>query len=229
MLVRVVQSLRAVPSVGRIIISIDDPTVLNSLASLRTLRDAGILGFHISSGSPSLSALDCFKSLPAGQPLLVTAADHPLLTAEMLNYFCSAAKGSNADAIAGVVSASLFYAHYPKSKRSFIPLRNDSFCGTNLFALLTPRAAVAAAFWDHAGKFRKRPWRLLSTFGFVNLVLLASRQLDLEAATVRASRVIGARIGVVQMPFAECAIDVDSPADLAMALRILGERKAGVS
>jgi len=221
---RVVRSLRAVQSIRHIVVSIDNPAVLDGLSELRALADSGVLGFHLSGRSPSMSALDYFGSLPAGEPLLVTTADHALLTAEMVEHFCLAVEGSDADVVVGVVSASLFRAHYPESKRSFIPLRDEGFCGANLFAFRSPRATRAAAFWAHAGKFRKRPWRLVSTFGFMNLALVALRRLDLQAARVRASRVIGARIDVVQMPFAECAIDVDSPSDLAIASRILAAR-----
>lgn len=226
MLVRVVRNLRAVRSVHRIVVSIDDPAVLDGLSELRALADSGVLGFHLSGRSPSMSALDYFGSLPAGEPLLVTTADHALLTAEMVEHFCLAAENSEADVVVGMVSASLFRAHYPESKRTFIRLRDGSFCGANLFVFRGPRAAVAAAFWTRAEKFRKRPWRLVSVFGPTNLALFALRRLDLEAALVRASRVIGARIEAVQMPFAECAIDVDSPSDLAIASRILVERGA---
>jgi hypothetical protein len=90
--------------------------------------------------------------------------------------------------------------------------------------LRTPCAAAAAAFWHHAGQFRKRPWRLISTFGLINLVLLALRRLDLAAAIPRVSRVLGASVEVVQMPFAECAIDVDNLKDLETASRILTQR-----
>jgi 2-phospho-L-lactate guanylyltransferase (CobY/MobA/RfbA family) len=226
MLVRVVRSLQAVPHVRRIAVSIDDLALLTHLPELQGLMDSGALEFHQSGRSPSASVLDYFESLPVEQSLLVTTADHPLLTAEMLEYFCTAVGKSNADVVVGVVAASLFRARYPQSKRTFLKVRGESFCGTNLFALHGPRAAAAAAFWGHAGKFRKRPWRLVSVFGPTTLALFALRRLDLDAALVRVSRIIGARVAVVQMPFAECAIDVDNPRDLALASRILAEREA---
>ena len=59
----------------------------------------------------------------------------------MLHHFCTAVAENDADIMAGVMAASVFRARYPHSKRSFIPLREESFCGTNLFALCTPQAA----------------------------------------------------------------------------------------
>jgi GTP:adenosylcobinamide-phosphate guanylyltransferase len=227
MLVRVVRELRAVPQVKQIAISIDDPTILSSLTEIRALVESGVVQVHLSGPSPAASVSAYFQSLSARQPLLVTTADHPLLTAEMLTYFCTAVTESGADVAAGVMAASVFRVKYPHSKRSFIPLRDESFCGTNLFALCTPQAASAAQFWGHAGQFRKRPWRLMSTFGLTNFLLLALKRLDLAAAIPRASRVLGAHVAIVQLPFPECAIDVDSLDDLAMATRILTEREIG--
>jgi len=50
---------------------------------------------------------------------------------------------------------------------------------------------------------------------------IQATQLDLAAAFPRVSRILGASIDVVQMPFAEYAIDVDNLNDLATASRIL--------
>lgn len=227
MLDRVVHTLRTVQGVQRVAISTDEPTCLERLDELRELAAAGLLHFHGVGDSPSASVLKYLSQLPAGELLLVITADHPLLTTEMLEYFCAAARQNDADLTVGVMAESLFRTYYPDSKRSFIPLRGERFCGTNLFALRGgPGAEAAATFWNHAGQFRKRPWRLLSTFGVWNLVLIALRRLDAEAARKSAEKVIGADIAVVQMPFVESAIDVDNAGDLVLVARILSERDA---
>jgi molybdopterin-guanine dinucleotide biosynthesis protein A len=225
MLVRVLRAVRAVSQVKHIAVSIDDPAILDSLPEVRSLVESGAVQVHPSGPSPAASVLTYFQSLSPQESLVVTTADHPLLTAEMFSYFCTAVTKSDADVGAGVMAASVFRKQYPHSKRSFIPLRDESFCGTNLFALCTPRAASAARFWGHAGQFRKRPWRLISTFGVTNLLLLALRRLDLQGAIPRASRALGARVAVVQMPFPECAIDVDNLDDFAVATKILTARE----
>ncbi len=69
------------------------------------------------------------------------------------------------------VAASVFRRRYPHSRRTFIPLRGESFSGANLFGFLTPEAAVAAEFWGRAEAFRKRPWRLARIFGPASLAL----------------------------------------------------------
>jgi GTP:adenosylcobinamide-phosphate guanylyltransferase len=225
MLVRVVRSISAASQVAKIVVSSDDPSSLHALPELAVAVESGVLSFHYSRNSPAESVVDYATRFSMGEPLLVTSADHPLLTAEMVDYFCRAACASGADVVAGVVAASLFSARYPQSRRTFIRLRGESFCGANLFTLHTPRAVAAARFWSHAGQFRKRPWRLVSTFGLSTLALFALRRLDLHAAVTRVSQILGVRVAAVQMPFAECAIDVDNAADLALATHILCTRE----
>jgi GTP:adenosylcobinamide-phosphate guanylyltransferase len=225
MLVRVVRSLRAAAPVGPILISVDEAEVL-SHPDLQALVDAGVLARVGCGASPSASVERFRRERPSDLPLLVTTADHPLLSSEMIEHFCAAALGCAADVAVGVVSASLLRAHYPESPRTVIRLKDEGLSGANLFAFLTPRSTRAAEFWVRAEEFRKRPWRLVSVFGPLALVRFLLGRLDLEAATRRASRAIGATIAVVRLPFPECAIDVDRPADLVLATQILERRDA---
>ena len=77
-----------------------------------------------------------------------------------------------------------------------------------------------------AEAFRKQPWRLALAFGPRALIAFWRRRFDLDTALEQISRVIGARVQAVRMPFAEAAIDVDRAADLALATQILAEREA---
>ena len=77
------------------------------------------------------------------------------------------------------------------------------------------------AFWRRVEQERKRPWRLVRAFGLRPLFAYLFGRLTLDDAMVRASGVIGARVAAVRLPFAEAAIDVDKPADLALVEAIL--------
>jgi len=227
MLVRVLAVLGETPGVGRIAVSVDDPAVLEAAGLLRD-STAGAPGItiHQSKESPAASVLDYVENVARGEPVLVTTADHPLLTSSMVRHFWERATASGADVAVGMARASLVLEHYPGALRSFIPMRDDRYTATNLFAFLTPKAATAAAFWRRMEAYRKRPWRLIAQFGAVNLALILLRRLDLDAAVARASRVIGARIVAVEMPFADAAIDVDKPSDFELATEILTRRSA---
>jgi hypothetical protein len=67
---------------------------------------------------------------------------------------------------------------------------------------------------------------MVAVFGPAMLARFALRRLDLDAALAHAGAVIGASLAAVRMPFAESAIDVDTPQDLALANRLLAERRS---
>jgi hypothetical protein len=81
-----------------------------------------------------------------------------------------------------------------------------------------------AEFWMAMERHRKRPWRLIAAIGPLTLLRFATGMLDLRAVERLLSRRAGAAVRVVEMPFAEAAIDVDKPADLELADAILRRR-----
>lgn len=224
MLLRVVRALRGA-GIGRVTVSIDEPQRLEAVPELRALLASGEIASRPSLASPSRSVLDALERAEPGERLLVTTADHALLTPEMLEHFTAAADAEPADVVVGVVTASLLRAHYPESRRTFLWLRGEGYSGANLFAFQGPAAGRAAAFWVRAERYRKRPWRLVGAFGPWTLALFALRRLDLDTALARVSRAMGARVRPVILPFAEAAIDVDRAEDLALAEHILASRE----
>ncbi len=221
MLLRVVHALREARSVGSIAVSIDDPTALDAVPELREQVRAQALELHQSASSPSASVSDVLSRLPESEALLATTADHPLLTAEIVDHFAAEAMAREVDVAVGMVTASVLLGRFPEAARTFLRLRGERFTGANLFLFRGPQARRVTDFWSRAERFRKRPWRLVSAFGPLNLALFLLGRLDLEEAFARVSRVIGARVGAVPLPFPEAAIDVDKPADLELVSRIL--------
>lgn len=226
MLMRVIRTLRAAPSVAALTISIDDPAALDDVAELRALVASGELTLRRSEKSVSRSVLAALDARPAGEPVLVTTADHALLTPAMVEHFTREARAPGADLYVALVTATLLRAHYPESTRTYLPMRDDLYSGANLFAFMTRDARRAAEFWVRAEALRKQPWRLALAFGPRALWLFWRRRLTLDAVLERISPVIGARVRAVRMPFAEAAIDVDRASDLELATRILGERES---
>ncbi len=156
--------------------------------------------------------------------MFITTADHALLTPKIIDHFAACAEQSDADLAMGVVAESVIRASYPSTTRTYLRFRDGRYSGANLFAFQLPQALRAADFWIRAEAFRKRPWRLASTFGPTTLLLFALRRLSLEQALERASRAIGCQVRAVPLPFAEAAIDVDRPSDLDLASEILTAR-----
>jgi GTP:adenosylcobinamide-phosphate guanylyltransferase len=215
MLSRVIAALRATAGIGRIAVSIPDPAAVSDLG-VETLATAA---------SPSLSVLAAIDRLPT--PLLVTTADHALLTPEIVARFvASAAAARDADLVAGVVERAAVEAVVPETRRTYWQFRDGSFSGANLYYLRTAQARAAVEFWRRVESDRKRPWRIAQAFGPGLLISYLVGRLTLDQAMQRASVRLGCRVQAVSLPFGEAAIDVDKPTDLALVERLLAGRKA---
>lgn len=225
MLERVLRTLAATPCIREITVSIDTPWLLDRFPGITALRDSNDVRLVVveATDSPSRSVLAILDEGSSEQPLLVTTADHALLTVEMVEYFLGQAEERGADLAVGLVSATVLKARFPDSVRTWLRFAGEQYSGANLFAFQTPRARRAVEFWARAENFRKRPWRLAATFGWRPLLLFLRRRLDLDAAFAKVSEALGARTCAVVMPQAEAAIDVDKMADLALVKQILRE------
>ncbi len=219
MILRVYECLEMASTVSRTVISIGEASVIADFAELQGV------GLHRSRDSPASSVFDYFVNHHSCEPLLVTTADHALLTPKMVEYFCRRAMMLDADIIVAVVSASVLRRRFPCSRRTFFSFADGQFCGANLFLLRSPESSNAVKFWENAGQFRKTPWRLVAKFGLLNLLRFFVGRLHSARAAEQVSRTVGARIGVIKMPFAEAGIDVDSLKDLKLAEEILALRK----
>lgn len=224
MLQRVVRTLEASPRISGIQVSIDAPELLQGFSGLSGAISRGALQVLPSADSPSRSVLAALDSL-GDYPVLITTADHALLDGPMLEEFLAGAEGSGADLAVGLVPRSILEKRFPGARRTYLPFKGESFSGANLFAFLTPEARRVAEFWQQAESHRKRPWRLVSVFGPISLLLFALRRLDLASALGRASRVIGARVAAVEMSRAEAALDVDRMSDLELVREWVASRQ----
>jgi CTP:molybdopterin cytidylyltransferase MocA len=228
MIERVLQALAACPLVGQIVVASEITGRLAELPTLRALALAERLQFCASQPSLSLSVAAVFEE--SGPPLLVTTADHPLLEADLVTEFLTAARASGADVAIGLVDQRLIEAAAPASRRTYLRFRDCAVSGANLFFFASPSALAAIRFWRRVETERKRPWRIAAAFGPGLLLGYALRRFNLAAACARAGRRIGVGVAPVLLSRAEAAIDVDRPEHLGLAERLLVARaQAGVS
>jgi CTP:molybdopterin cytidylyltransferase MocA len=224
MLARVVEALAASRSVGSIVISIEDPDLVGDLERLSPRRKDGRLRVFPSAATPSLSALAAAKSLDQPFPLLITTADHALLTPDLVDFFAAAARESGADIVAGLVPAEVLVDAYPQSQRTFLRFRDGRYSSCNLFCVLTAAGLGVLDFWRRVERDRKRPWRIAGAFGIGTLIAYRLGRLTLDQALTRLSQTLEVVARAVIVPTAEAAIDVDKPSDLALVEEILRRR-----
>ena len=224
MVLRVLDALAAARETGVRILAGPARESVEQDAELCNLINTGMVQWHSPHATPSTSAFSVLQSLPDDVPVLVTTADHALLTAEMVDYFCKAARNSGCDVLAGVARHDLVAEAFPESRRTVTRLKDGGYCGCNLFAFLTPQARLAADFWRKVEKERKKPLRIVKVMGWLAVLRYLLGQLTLNQALSGLSRRMKLQVGVVQMPFAEAAVDVDKVDDWILVESLLAGR-----
>jgi CTP:molybdopterin cytidylyltransferase MocA len=229
MVLRVLDALAEAREVGTRILAGPERACVAGNAELDSLVGSGRVLWRSPQATPSSSAFGILQTLPDDVPVVVTTADHALLTAAMVDHFCAAARASGCDVVAGVARHDLVAAAFPGTRRTVTRLRDGGYCGCNLFAFLTPQARLAADFWRRVEQERKKPLRIVRVMGWVAVLRYLSGRLSLDQALAGLSRRMGLQAGVVTMPFAEAAVDVDKVEDWLLAERLLAAKDSGAS
>jgi GTP:adenosylcobinamide-phosphate guanylyltransferase len=222
MILRVLDTLRQCPEIGRVVLSVNERTLIDRLPELARRVAAGEVTVVDAARSPATSVIAALERIEDPLPLLIATADHPLLTPAMVRHFLKAL--GNAEAAAAVASEAVIAPAYPETRRTYIRLRGGAYSGCNLFAVVTPEADRVARFWTRVEAYRKQPWRLFAAAGPGPLLSFLFRRLDIDGVADRLSRMLGLRLRAIVLPFPEAAMDVDKPSDLALAEKILASR-----
>lgn len=221
MIIRVLNALRKSPSVNRIAISIETPKPLEDAPEFARMPTKRKISIVKSAKYASASVLKAIKDAEFDYPVLVTTADHALLMPDIVDHFCQTSAWSSADITVGMAHEDVVKMAYPHAKRTFFKFSDGRFSGCNLFALRSEQAANAVRFWQKIERERKRPWRIVKAFGIGRLATYLGGMLSLTSAMEQAGDLTGTKIEAIRIPFAEAAIDVDKPEDLALAEEIL--------
>ncbi len=218
MLSHVLSALLNAPEVSKVTIVAQQPDAFHAAVP----ADARISWFASGAGI-STSILSLLDQNDAPEwPILVTTADHPLLTTEMVASFIAGC--DDCDLAVAMVERAVLLGAYPENKRTWFKFHDGWWSGANIFALKSPKSRAALQLWAKAEQDRKQVWKLFLHFG----PLLALRAITRSIGMADALRVAGRRLGLVAklvpLPHAEAAIDVDKPADHVLASDILSRR-----
>ncbi|MCH8617195.1 nucleotidyltransferase family protein [Sphingomonas sp. SM33] len=175
------------------------------------------------SGGTIASTLEAFCLDPNTQwPLLVTTADHALLTAGMIDDFIAKAQG--ADIAIGLVERRSLLKRLPESQRTWLKFRGGAYSGANLFLLGGPQVQPALELWQSVEQDRKKVLRVLWQLGFLGFLGAALRFRTLQQALDGVGRKLGLTIRAVELSDPLAAVDVDKPADHQLVTAIIEGR-----
>lgn len=219
---RVIETLNAAASVSGGLICGPDPATRATNPVIRDILDRSSFTWVPPADGPAESALTSLAELPE-RPVLLTAADHALLTPDAVDTFCGLAQLADADFVVGLVPYAIVREAFPDSKRTVLKFADGRFCGSNLFMVRTEAGARLLEFWRSIAQHRKKPWRMASEIGVGTLLGYLSSRLTLTDTLERISQKAGCRVAHVEVLNPRAAVDVDSIADHALAEQLLSE------
>jgi len=223
MLARVARTLLACPSIADVVVLSQTPDALIADAPAWMAREPRLRTAAGGAGiSTSIAAVAGGAAVP--WPVLVTTADHPLLTVATIETFLAGV--GEADVAVAAVERQVLHAAYPGNRRTWLKFADGAWTGANLFALRGDRARPALTSWAEVEQDRKKALKLVWHFGPLLALRAVTRTIGLGGAIAAAGRRMGLTARLVPLPDPTAAIDVDKPADLALAERILQAREA---
>ncbi|GEM_PF-36473 len=182
------------------------------------LPNQGSLWANQHAGLLKLQELD-----PSDRMVLASPADIPLLTGEMVRWFVQACQPLDRELYWSVVPKEVMEATFPGSGRTFVPLKDGSFCSGALF-LGDLQAAIG--FQDRIRdmletrkNFLQQAWLL----GPWTLLKLLFRQLTIAELLDKAQEFLGVTGAPAISPYPELGMDIDKPHQLALVEAFLQE------
>jgi GTP:adenosylcobinamide-phosphate guanylyltransferase len=213
MVLRVLDSLNAASQVESTVLCGPTQALIKQEPELEARIDSGRVKWIASQTTPSSSTYHALQSLPDDAPVLVTTADHAMLSAQIVDAFCTDARRTGCDVAVGLASKEIVTAAFPETKRTAIKFRGGAYCGCNLFGFLNAQAYIAAHFWRQVEQQRKKPLRMMRILGRRAVIQYLLGRMSLKDALDHISSIMGIRAGAVILPFPEAAVDVDSVED----------------
>lgn len=219
MIARVIAALEGAAEVASVHLSGPAETVMRDSEVLSELVNSGRVAWSAPGPTPSTSAFEMLSRFPADQKVMITTADHPLLTSVIVDHFCRDAARSGCDMVVGLAPHDLVSVAYPDLKKTVLRFRDGAFCGCNLFAFLTADGRRMADLWREVERERKKPRAVIRMLGVLAVLRYRLGWLTLERALALLSRKAGLRVGVVVLPYAHASVDVDSVDDYVVLQR----------
>jgi len=224
MVIRVLDTLAACDLITTVILCGPPESLHMHCPELKLRIASGQVTWIPNLDSPSRSAESGLSQIPSDTPVLLTTADHALLTPDMVQSFLRSSLAIQGDATVGLVRQQDIAAAFPGSKRTVIRLRDGGFCGCNLFTF-NPQGRALIRFWRQAEDLRKRPWRLIAqVLGFKMVLSYLFGFLTLQKGLQAVSEKSGVKIQGIMLDDPRAGVDVDKVEYLVLAESILKKK-----
>ncbi len=194
-----------------IIVGLDETSEITCKKPLSFVPDNGSMMSNIRRGVEEVTRVN-----PVSTHTLLAACDIPGLKTEMVDWAIENSLPMQADIVYHVVADSVMEARFPGSNRSYTHLKDGSVCGGDLNVIANSIIRTHVELWERLSAARKNVFKQAAIFGLPLLVMLLLRAIDLKGAADYLSKRLELNCQAVLCPYAEMAMDVDKPHQLAL-------------
>ena len=194
-------ALAAASGIGRI-------AAVGPVESLRPLLPASTLLLP-SAGDIMDNVAQATAALQAQSPLLVAAANLPLLTGPVVDEFLAVCADAAADFYYPVVPKEVMERRFPTARKTYVTLVDGTFCGGSVMVFNPQVLDRVRPFVERVIAARKKPWLLAQMFGWSIVMKFASSRLSINEIVDKATEVVGIPVRPVVIDRPELALDVD--------------------
>jgi GTP:adenosylcobinamide-phosphate guanylyltransferase len=225
MIVHVVDALAESHYIKHVIIVALDPSLgVQFPVPVEYLPDHGGLVANANAGIQY--ALEHHPNIDA---VLLCSSDVPTITPAIVDDFIEECLRTDHDVYYSVVERSVMETRFPKSRRSFVHLRDGDFAGGDLFIIRPSTNFDHQDLMKKLSTARKSALRQASMLGPVIFFRLLIRRLSLAEAERRAQKIFEVRARAVPCSYAEVGMDVDKPFQLEIVRAELETRADGTT
>jgi GTP:adenosylcobinamide-phosphate guanylyltransferase len=225
MIVHVVDALIGSRYVKNIIVVALDPAIgVQFSVPVEYLPDEGDLVSNASSGIQH--TLEHYPDIDA---VILCGSDIPTITPAIVDAFVEECFTSDHEVYYSIVERSVMEARFPKSRRSYVHMRDGDFAGGDLMLFRPGINFDHQRLMQKLSTARKSALRQASMLGSVIFLRLLTRRLSLAEAENRAQEIFEMRVRAIPFSHAEVGMDVDKPFQLEIVRTELESRAASAA
>lgn len=203
--------------------------VVDALQSARQIEDVVVVGLGSDMGQTfkrpvhhlpgqgdlmanTISGIDwVLRHKPDTQAVLVSSADIPLLTGEIVDAVIDICQPFDHGVYYSFITREIMEARFPGSRRTFTKLKGVEVAGGDLGVIHPDVVLDNREFWNALANARKHAWQIARKVGVTVLLKLLTRQLSIADIEQLAERITNKPAKVLLNPYAEIGMDGDKP------------------
>ena len=212
----VIQALAESDRIGEIVVVGLEPDEINFGVPVHHVPNQPNLWASQNAGLRKLRDLN-----PNDRYVLALSADIALLTGHIVDSFIEACEPFEHEVYWGIVRKEVMLTAFPDSRRTYLPLREGSFCSSDLYL---GRLSAGFHIQERIRYFidnRKNVFAQVWKLGLPTMVKFLLRRLSIADILDIAYRIADVRGRPIVLPLAEAGMDIDKPEQLVQVREYL--------